>query len=425
MVQPGDNIYSIAERYHISVEKLAFDNGVAPPYNLVVGQALIIVHPKLTHIVQQGDTLQSIASMYDVPVMQIIRNNQFLSEREFLYSGDTLTISYDTKRSIITNGFAYPFIRQETLIKTLPYLTYLSIFNYTIQEGGAIENFHDDTEIVTVTKAYGTLPLLMVTTVNRQGTPNIELTYRILLNEEYQDRVIATFLEIMKNKGYMGANLVLNNLTEDNQLLYQNFIQKVASRLQEEQLQFFITINYSAEEEDRAATFENIDYLKITTYVNGVVFLHLNWGTIDTPPAPVSNIEHIRALINYVTASIPPDKIIIGKPTLGYDWQLPFIPGSSSVNSLTINSALDLAYQTGAVIEFDENSQTPFYYYMQFGIGLPLQHIVWFVDVRSIDALNKLIMEYGLGGSGIWNIMIYYAPLWTIIIAEFDIIKLF
>lgn len=129
-------------------------------------------------------------------------------------------------------------------------------------------------------------------------------------------------------------------------------------------------------------------------------------------------------MINYVTSKVSPDKIIVGKLILGYDWRLPYIPKESYANSLTINSVLDLAYDVGAVIDFDDESQTPYFYYNELGFAYQVQHIVWFIDARSIETLNKLIEDYALNGSGVWNIMVYNQQLWTIINANFDIIKL-
>jgi len=42
VVQPGDTLYSIAHRFDTTVETLAALNGIAPPYVIEVGQALIV-----------------------------------------------------------------------------------------------------------------------------------------------------------------------------------------------------------------------------------------------------------------------------------------------------------------------------------------------------------------------------------------------
>jgi len=92
--------------------------------------------------------------------------------------------------------------------------------------------------------------------------------------------------------------------------------------------------------------------------------------------------------------------------------------------TLTIESALNLAVDVKATINFDEASQTPFFEYNLPPIAFPVQHIVWFVDARSFAALLRIIDEYNLSGASIWNIMVYTPQLWLMINSKYDIIKL-
>ncbi len=423
VVQEGDTIYSIADRYSVAVNKLIQDNGLDNPYDLVIGQTIVISYPKQSYTVQEGDTLNSIASTYNVTIMQLLRNNPFLSQRGYIYPGETIVISYDTNGTIATNGIVYPYIKKETLIKVLPNLTYLSIFNYTATEKGEIKTYDDDSEIIQIAKEYDVIPLLTVTTLTTQGEPNIEIAYNILLSDEYQENHINTVLGIMKAKGFYGLNIIFNYINANNQSLYENFIKKVSDRLQQEGYLFYITLNLKIENTNNEISFEQIDYSTISEFVNGMIFIQLVWGTNLGPPSPVSNISIIRTFIDYLVSTVSSDKIILGTTTISYDWQLPYIPAESIAQSLTIDSAINLANSAGAIIQFDEISQTPFFLYNQITTGIPTQHMVWSIDARSIDAQIKLIKEYALNGCGIWNVMIYYSQMWTIINSQYEIVK--
>ena len=54
VVQQGDTIESIAERYGVSVTRLIIDNGLEEPDHLVIGQSIIVAFPELTYTVQEG-----------------------------------------------------------------------------------------------------------------------------------------------------------------------------------------------------------------------------------------------------------------------------------------------------------------------------------------------------------------------------------
>lgn len=420
VVQMGDTINSIAERFGFSVERLMYDNNLKSPVQLVQGQALIIAYPKQSHIVHEGDTLQNIADTYNVSTMQILRNNSFLSEREYLYQGESLVISYNTSGNIRTNGYAFPFINHNTLIKTLPNLTCLSIYNYRILENFDIYAYDEnDEELIRISEDYSVLPLLLVSILTPQGEPDVETAYRILLDEDGQFLIVEKLVEIMKSKGYRGLNIVFNLLNSSNQTLIRNYMQRISERLVQENLLLFMTIDYSYIQMN-----DNIDYSQFSSYVDDITFVQLKWGKNEEPPGPVSNINTIKTFVNQALANLSPEKISIGKSIIGYDWQLPYVPQVTSIVALRLTSAYELAFNTNSVIQFDEDSQTPNYTYYQGTLNFPSMHIVWFVDSRSINALLEYNKETGIQGSGIWNIMVFNPQLWLLFNSQFDLIKI-
>jgi Predicted glycosyl hydrolase len=424
VVQQGDTIYSIAQKFNTTVPKLIRDNGLNNPEELVVGQTIVIAFPDKTYTVKEGDTLESISVENHISIMQLLRNNPFLTDRENIFPGEDLIISYKTTGQIITNGIAYPFINKDYLLKVLPNLTYLSVFNYRAAEKGEIVAFYDDTEIIQTSKRYGTIPLLLISTLSLQGFANLETSYSLLSNEEYQDNYIENVLNLLKIKGYAGINMVYNYMDAINQSIYQKFIKKVASRIKQEGYLYFAIINPSLDNLNEHILFEKIDYTDIGEEVDQIIFLKFVWGTNYGPPTPVSNITNMKALLNYVRTVVPSDKIIFGNPVISYDWQLPFIQGKSSANSLTVDSALNLAKDAGVAIQFDEISQTPFFTYNQINIGPTFQHIVWSLDARSLEALINVVNEFSLKGIAFWNVMVFYPLLWLMINSQYDIVKL-
>ena len=151
VVQAGETIYSIATQYGVNPARLMSDNGVGEDGALAVGQALVVLFPRVIHAVTEGDTLSSIARAYGgdtlssiaraygISLRQLYRNNYFLGGRDAVYPGNALVISYVSRPigSIVTNGYAYPHIRRPTLQASLPYMTCLTPFTYGITAAGA------------------------------------------------------------------------------------------------------------------------------------------------------------------------------------------------------------------------------------------------------------------------------------------------
>lgn len=424
VVQTGDTIQTIADYYGISVTSLIQDNGLDDPNNLVIGQSIVIAFPEITYTVKEGDTLIDIANSFNVTVIQLLINNPYLSERDYIVPGDIIVIKYPTKGKITTHGNAVPYINKDILRKTLPYLTYLSVLNYTATKEGEIIAYYDDSEIIQIAKDYGVMPLMLLTTLTIQGEANIRIAYDLLLNEDFQNKQVENILNIIRAKGYYGINIAFEYISISNLQLYEDYFTKITNRIAEEGFLVFVTINPSLTDLKNETIFQHVDYSLLNQLAHNIIFMDYQWATNTNPPSPISSINNINVFINYVLGYIPPGKVIVGMATIGYDWELPFFAGFSNVYPLTIDRAIDLARDEGVAIQFDNISQTPFFIYSIQTYGGQIEHIVWFVDARSINALLDLVTEYNLLGTGIWNLTIYNTQLWLVIYSQYEIEKI-
>ena len=95
VVQPGDTLFSIARRYGVSMDAIALANGIANPNRIYVGQRLLIptggTPSGTVHVVQPGETLISIALRYGVDMWALARANR-ITDLNRIYVGQRLVI---------------------------------------------------------------------------------------------------------------------------------------------------------------------------------------------------------------------------------------------------------------------------------------------------------------------------------------------
>lgn len=422
IVQPGETISTIADNYNISVSRLIQDNGIINPDELVIGQTIVIVYPNEIYIVKEGDTLAQIAVANNITVRELLRNNPFLSDREVIYPGETLIISYadDKLYKIATSGFAYPYIDRRILRKTLPFLTYLTIFNYQVTFNGDIIDI-DDTEIIQMAKEYGVAPIMLLSILSQLGIPSEEVAYNILYNPDIQDILINNVLDILKRKGYYALNIYIYYFNRQTQNLVENYLEKLITRLNDEGYPVIVTLVPGQYVDPTTIAFERLDYSKLGQMANGILFLTYSWGYTYGPPGAVTSVTQAREFLDYVVTQIPPEKIYSGLPVIGYDWPLPYIEGITRANALSSEAAILLAIEKESIIEYDENAAAPFFRYQSYDLDVPIGHIVWFKDARSINEIMKIVPEYGFIGTNIWNIMLFFAQMWLIINTQYEI----
>jgi len=92
VVQPGDNLWSIAERFDISLDTLLWANDLNKNTLIQIGQKLVIPPVSgVIHHVQKGDTISAIAKIYKADSNEIIAFNNLLSGDD-IYIGDILIV---------------------------------------------------------------------------------------------------------------------------------------------------------------------------------------------------------------------------------------------------------------------------------------------------------------------------------------------
>jgi spore germination protein len=385
----------------------------------VVGQSIVIVYPKQTYTIQEGDSLNSIAAAYNISVKQLFRNNPMLSERTYIYPGETLIIDYDLEKigDISTNGYAYPYISKDLLRCILPYLTYLTLFTYGLTSNGELIQI-DDTEIIKIARQYEVAPLMLISTVLNVGDFSTQLTHDILKSKSIQEYLIHNIINNMKVKNYFGLYINFGFILIEDSSAYVDFINELTDSLAQEGFEICVALAPNIIDQS-GVIYKGHDYEGLGKKTTAVLLMTYDWGKALGPTTSVAPVNMMREVFDYSITKIPPGKTYIGIPTFGYDWALQPIDGITIVHYLSNNSAINLAVEKDASILYDEVSQAPYYYYLD--ITNNIEHIVWFEDARSINAKLNLVTEYGFRGISILNIMEKFPQLWFIINTQYNI----
>lgn len=421
VVKQGETIYSIARDYDTTPNRLIEDNELTNPNNLVVGQTLVILYPKRTYTVEEGDTLLDVAQKNGVSVITLLQNNPGLADFPYLYVGQQIVIEYEGDKigSMEVNGYLYPYIDIDVLEKTLPYLTYITIFTYGFTPEGELIGV-DDQNIINIARDYGVAPLLLLSTLTNEGSFSNVLASQILNNIEAQNRLIENILTNLREKQYYGLNIDFEYIYPEDRQAYVNFIGNVTTILNAEGFEVIVSLAPKIAADQPGILYEGHDYRAIGEVSNKVLLMTYEWGYTYGPPMAVAPIDKVREVLDYAVTEITPDMIFIGIPNYAYDWALPFVRGESRARSLSNVEAVEQAAEYGATIYFDEVAKVPYYNYISAD---GIEHVVWFEDARSINEKLLLINQYGLNGTSYWNIMKYFPQNWAVLNSLYNINK--
>ncbi|RNA69455.1 glycoside hydrolase family 18 protein [Alteribacter keqinensis] len=424
IVEEGDSLFSLAQMYNSSAAEIAEANELPEPDRLVAGQSVVIPITGSFYDVQEGDSLFEIADKFGISVDELARINQ-VSMNEPLNVGLRLYIPPLSKTTIETNAYVEPIGDQvsENLIESArnraPFLTYLAPFSYELNRDGTLKPpLLDDFPAIADENSAA---LMMVVTNLEEGAFSDNLGAAILTSEEAQNTLLDEIIQEAQEVGYGDIHFDFEYLRPEDKERYNDFLRKAAERLRQEGLLISTALAPKTSADQEGKWYEAHDYGAHGEIVDFVVLMTYEWGYSGGPPMAVSPIGPVREVVEYALTEMPAEKIMLGQNLYGYDWTLPFTPGEDMAEAVSPNEAVRRAYEYNVPIEYDEESQAPTYTYTDEEGD---EHEVWFEDARSIEQKFNLIDELGLRGISYWKLGLPFPQNWLILSDRYDVKKL-
>lgn len=375
------------------------------------------------YVVNPGDSVDSIAAAYGVPVDTILYNNQIEYPYE-LAVGQALLLSTGAtqgeRKTVVTNGYAYPFIDVEVLNQTLPYLTELSIFSYGFTvEGDLLFPQLDDTFMINAAYANGVSPVLTLTPFGEDGNFSNYLINRIVNDMTAQQNLITQLEQTVVEKGFQGVDIDFEYILAEDRDAFAEFVRNVRTAMNSIGRFVAVALAPKTSDDQQGSVYEGKDYAQLGEAADQVLLMTYEWGYTYGPPMAVAPLNKVREVVEYAITRIPVYKISLGIPNYGYDWALPYERGVTRADTITNLEAVQIAIENGVEIQFDPIAMSPYFNYMKDGV----EHVVWFEDVRSMEAKFNLVREFDLRGMGYWQIMNLFRANWLLLADRFWIRK--
>lgn len=417
-------MWAIAQAYGTTVQSIVEANQIPEPGRLVVGQALVVPLKGQYYIVQPGDSLWSIGQRFQVNYLTLAQANG-LNPNALLMIGTSLYIPEPTKRSAEILAYVEP--RGDEISETLldqvreasPYLTYLAIFSFEARRDGSL-------------KAPTINPLPEIAEQNNTGIAmaitnledyqfSAELARDIFQSVAVQNLLLDNIIAEAKRIGNISdIHFDFERISRDQREAYNNFLRRAVERLHAEGYTVSTALAPKTRADQPGEWFMGHDYKAHGEIVDFVMLMTYEWGYSAGPPMAVSPLPQVEQVVQYALTEIPANKILLGQNLYGYDWTLPFVQGGDYAEAISPQRAIEVAKRYNAAIQFDYTAQAPYFnYYDEQGRS----HIVWFEDARSIQAKFDLVKRLNLRGVGYWKLGLPFPQNWQLIGANFNVVK--
>ena len=415
-VKKGDSVYKLSKEYNVPVNQIIQDNNLEEPYELLIGECLIINPRNKSYIVKEKDSLDSISKKFSLSKEKILKDNS-LTDENSIKPGLRIHLDYDNLEKVngLINGYCYQGISNKVLNNTLPTLSYISPFAYRLKENGNLVPL-DDQRIISKANIHDTNSMLVVANIKESGGFSTSLASKILNNQNAINTLINDINNTIKEKNYHALCIDFEYVNEDEKNLYTEFIKKVKEGIKDKKL--FVALAPKNSDEQKGLLYTAHDYFSLGKIVDYVILMTYEWGYTFGEPMPVAPLDQVRRVIRYAKSKIDESKIIMGVPNYGYDWTLPYQKGSKAESIANVD-AINLAKKYNVEIKYDSQSQTPYFNYKKDG----KLHVVHFDDACSINAKINLAIDENIKGWSIWTVTTYFPQLILLIDYYFNIEK--
>ncbi|GIN64561.1 spore germination protein YaaH [Robertmurraya siralis] len=422
VVQQNQSLFGIAQAYGTTVDELIEANELPNASRLVVGQTLVIPIVGRFYWVQPGDSLWTIANRFNLSYQELASING-ISVNQPLPVGTRLYIPPLPKKAAEFNAYVEPRGTSvapnlvESARDAAPYLTYLAPFSFQAQRDGTLkEPLLDDFPAI----ANANNVILMMVITNQENDQFSDELGRILLNDmDIQNTFLDNIVATAQKYDFRDIHFDFEYLRPVDREAYNQFLRKAKARFAEQGWLLSTALAPKTSAEQEGAWYEAHDYRAHGEIVDFVVIMTYEWGYSGGPAMAVSPIGPVRDVIEYALTEMPASKIMMGQNLYGYDWTLPFVQGSIA-RAVSPQQAIELAAEHNVSIQFDSEAQAPFFQYVD---EEGRRHEVWFEDARSIQAKFDLIKELNLRGMSYWKLGLSFPQNWLLIVENFDVVK--
>lgn len=423
VVSPNETLFTIGQLYRVSPTEIAEANQLPNPNRLVVGQALVIPIVGSFYWVQPGDSLWTISQRFGISYQELARING-ISVNQQLMVGLRLYIPPRQRSTRQINAYVEPIggtvspNLENSAREAAPHLTYLTPFAYLFNPDGSLIP-PPLNQFPAIAQA-NNVSLMMVIANQAEGQFSSELGRAVLTNQQVQDTFLTNILNEAQRVGYTDIHFDFERLYPADREAYNQFLRKARNRIHNAGLTISTALAPKTSATQQGEWYEAHDYRAHGEIVDFVVIMTYEWGYSGGPAMAVSPIGPVRNVLEYAISEMPSTKIFMGQNLYGYDWTLPFEPGTTA-RALSPQQAIQLAAQYNVAIQYDYQAQAPFFHYTAQDGRI---HEVWFEDARSIQAKFDLVKELNLRGVSYWKLGLSFPQNWLLIQENFHVEKL-
>jgi spore germination protein YaaH len=324
---------------------------------------------------------------------QLLRLGLLLAVLSIVLPPATHIPSAQAAPSFVRWGYYVTYDRTSwtTLQAHLGTLDIVSPYFFQLRADGTIEELSDPTADSFLRQS-GITVVPMIKNVPRWNdfTP-------LIADPVQRSAVITRLVRLVEERGYSGIHIDFEAVNAGDAPHLTAFMRELAAQLRPRGK--LVTQAVVARTSDTPSTWGGAyDYPALAEVNDYIVVMAYDFHYAGGSPGPVGPYTWVQRVVSYLTTRVPREKLILGIPLYGYDWNVTAGPPARSVR---YDQVRELLRRPGASSGYDETEKEA---WIRYTDDQGQQHEVWHADARSVAARVDLALDRGLAGVALWRL---------------------
>lgn len=248
------------------------------------------------------------------------------------------------------------------------------------------------------------LPLVPAISNFRDGAWDADVIHTIVTDRDRMAAHVDAIADVVDEAGWDGIDLDYESLRGEDRDAYSAFARTLGERLRSTGRQLTITVQAKTSDQGTASFHAAQDYEALAAAADELRIMAYDRHWSGSDPGPIAPVAWVEEVLAYALRAVPADKIALGLGSYGYDWT------PQGGTDLMGADAASLARQQGVAIQWDAESQAPWFGYTD---ASGTAHTVWFEDARSIAAKVDVARRLGLTRVFVWRLGGEQPQIWA------------
>lgn len=239
------------------------------------------------------------------------------------------------------------------------------------------------------------------------GNHDRSVNHALLTNPEAQAKAIENIRSFLRERGYAGINLDMEDIPWEDRPLLTEFVRRLSEALRADGKLVTMAVPAKTRDDPKHGWSGAFDYAALGRLVDYVVIMTYDEHYPSSAPGPIGSLPWMESVLKYAVSVIPPGKILVGIPGYAYDW-----PQGGRARAIYASAAPDLAARYGATPVYKPTlGESTFNYVDDAG----RKRTVWYTPPEGVEAKLQLVARYGLAGAALWQMGYEPPEFWQVV----------